>query len=144
MHSTFDFCPRPARKETNVPLHKRRMKIRAYCPNMHTLWLHIKSTYFTAIVSVFRSAMGQNAIFSARTTRPTWFFFVFNGRRLFVYETELWGFLLKRTLTYGVLLLWLSAGCKPSIIGVKRTVREDLYIQGTFYSISSYSMVYIR
>ena len=23
MHSTLDFCPRPARKETNVPLQKR-------------------------------------------------------------------------------------------------------------------------
>ena len=23
MHSTLDFCPRPARKKTNVPLHKR-------------------------------------------------------------------------------------------------------------------------
>ena len=26
-HSTPDLCPRPARKETNVPLHKRNFKL---------------------------------------------------------------------------------------------------------------------
>ena len=38
IHSTLDFCLRPARKETNIPLHKRR----AYCPNIYipyTYWL---------------------------------------------------------------------------------------------------------
>ena len=30
----LDFCPRSARKETNVPLHLE--KLRAYCPNIHT------------------------------------------------------------------------------------------------------------
>ena len=35
MHSTFDFCPRPAKKEANVPLHK----LIAYCPNIYTVLL---------------------------------------------------------------------------------------------------------
>ena len=51
---------------------------------MYTLWLH---TYFTAIVSVFRSAMGQNArylLYSVLEQRDPHDFFLFNGRRLFV------------------------------------------------------------
>ena len=29
IHSTLDFCPRPARKETNDPLHKRSLELTA-------------------------------------------------------------------------------------------------------------------
>ena len=35
MHSTLDFCLRPARKETNVPIHKRSKE--QYCPNIYTV-----------------------------------------------------------------------------------------------------------
>ena len=35
MHITLDFCPRTARKETNVPLHKENL--RAYCPNKYSV-----------------------------------------------------------------------------------------------------------
>ena len=34
MHSTVDFCPRPTRNDTNVPLHK----LRTYCPNSYHIY----------------------------------------------------------------------------------------------------------
>ena len=36
MHNTLEFCPRPARKETNVPLNKRS-KALTYCSNTYTV-----------------------------------------------------------------------------------------------------------
>ena len=36
MHSTLDFCPIPARREVNVPLHKRSKELTVL---IHILWL---------------------------------------------------------------------------------------------------------
>ena len=35
MHRTFDFCLRPARKDSNVP--QLMSKLRACCPNIYTV-----------------------------------------------------------------------------------------------------------
>ena len=56
---------------------------------MYTLWLH---TYFTAIVSVFRSAMGQNArylLYSVLEQRDPHDFFYSMAAVYLFYETEL-------------------------------------------------------
>ena len=133
----------------NVPLHKRRMKIRAYCPNMYTLWLHIKSTYFTAIVSVFRSAIGSEYYIQCQNNATHMIFFCIQWLPFICLRDRALRFSFEKNFDLRrptvMTFCWLqSLQCKPSISGVKRTVREDLYIQGTFYSISSYSTVYIR
>ena len=50
MHSTLDFCPRPARKQTNVPLRKQE-KLRAYCLNL--LWSKLGNFFLSHNVSYF-------------------------------------------------------------------------------------------
>ena len=49
MHSTFDFCPRPARKKQNVPLHERSKRLLAwyiYCAKKHFISLSTFSNFF--------------------------------------------------------------------------------------------------
>ena len=39
-HSRLDFCPRPARKKTNVQLLTQN-KLRAYCLSIYTVCIHL-------------------------------------------------------------------------------------------------------
>ena len=58
LHSTLDFCPTPARKETNVPLHERRQELNVliyiYCAkgivyigDSVGAHFHVPATWFT-------------------------------------------------------------------------------------------------
>ena len=65
MHSTLDFCPRPARKQTNVPVHKE--KLIAYCPNTSILCLLLESPQLNswAQLSFEVSKQGQRSMKTA-------------------------------------------------------------------------------
>jgi hypothetical protein len=60
MHCTLDFCPRPARMETNLPLHTFE-KLRGYCPNIYTVlcsqlgvsYAHSFKSSFISVAEIF-------------------------------------------------------------------------------------------
>ena len=66
IHSTFDSYPRPATKETNVPL----KELWAYCPNIYTVLLQQKEEDETEVD--YRAEDGNNNMLQASTVSNRW------------------------------------------------------------------------